>query len=320
MTRIVPVSANSPGELIAGAQSALPDTVPAAGGMAVTSGIFWMMGATCLFVCQDSTARILVRSYPVMEIAFARYLIHMILVSLFLACRDPRLMISRRPVVQILRSFFLLGATVFAMLALRIMPLVDFSAIVWVAPVLVAALSVFLLHEKVSPGLWVSVLAGLTGVWVVIGRTNMDFSFSMLFPFLAALTNAFYQITTRLLHGADSSLTTLFYTALAGVFFCGGFLPFVAVAPNLVGAGLMLLLGLLGVASHFCLIRAFSAAPANIVAPFGYTALLWAILFSLLIFGEVPSPRALFGAALIVAVGLFIFLRGRRQSIFFKRL
>ena len=54
--------------------------------------------------------------------------------------------------------------------------------------------------------------------------------------------------------------------------------------------GLMLLLGLFGVASHFCLIRAFAAAPANIVAPFGYTALLWAILFSLLIFGEIPSP------------------------------
>ena len=61
-----------------------------------------------------------------------------------------------------------------------------------------------------------------------------------------------------------------------------------------------------------CLIRAFAAAPANIVAPFGYTALLWAILFSLLIFGEIPSLRTLFGAALIVGAGLFIFLRGRK--------
>jgi len=75
---------------------------------------------------------------------------------------------------------------------------------------------------------------------------------------------------------------------------------------------LMFLLGLLGVASHFCLIRAFAVAPANIVAPFGYTALLWAILFSLLIFGEIPSLRTLFGPALIVGAGLFIFLRGRK--------
>ncbi|MGA9485738.1 MAG: DMT family transporter [Methylocella sp.] len=312
MTRTVSAAVDSPSDPIVLAQHAFSGTASAAGGAAVRTGILWMLAATCLFVCQDSTSRILLRSYPATEIAFARYLVHMVLVTLILAWRDPRLMISRRPILQILRSGFLLGATLFAMLALKVMPLVDFSAIVWVAPVLVAALSVFMLNEKVSPGVWTSVVAGLIGVWVIVGRPDMDFSFSMLFPFLAALANALYQITTRLLHGADSSLTTLFYTALAGVLFCGGFLPFVAAVPNFAGGSLMFFLGLLGVASHFCLIRAFAVAPANIVAPFGYTALLWAILFSLLIFGEIPSLRTLFGAALIVGAGLFIFLRGRK--------
>ncbi len=312
MTRTVSAAVDSPNDPIVLAQHAFSGTASAAGGAAVRTGILWMLAATCLFVCQDSTSRILLRSYPATEIAFARYLVHMVLVTLVLAWRDPRLMISRRPILQILRSGFLLGATLFAMLALKVMPLVDFSAIVWVAPVLVAALSVFILNEKVSPGVWTSVVAGLIGVWVIVGRPGMDFSFSMLFPFLAALANALYQITTRLLHGTDSSLTTLFYTALAGVLFCGGFLPFAAVVPNFAGGSLMFFLGLLGVASHFCLIRAFAAAPANIVAPFGYTALLWAILFSLLIFGEIPSLRTLFGAALIVGAGLFIFLRWRK--------
>jgi drug/metabolite transporter (DMT)-like permease len=298
MTRTVSAAVDSPNDPIVLAQHAFSGTASAAGGAAVRTGILWMLVATCLFVCQDSTSRIphpasriLLRSYPATEIAFARYLVHMVLVTLVLAWRDPRLMISRRPILQILRSGFLLGATLFAMLALKVMPLVDFSAIVWVAPVLVAALSVFMLNEKVSPGVWTSVVAGLIGVWVIVGRPGMDFSFSMLFPFLAA---------------------TLFYTALAGVLFCGGFLPFAAVVPNFAGGSLMFFLGLLGVASHFCLIRAFAAAPANIVAPFGYTALLWAILFSLLIFGEIPSLRTLFGAALIVGAGLFIFLRGRK--------
>jgi len=312
MTRTVSAAVDPPSDPIVLAQHAFSGTASAAGGAVVRTGILWMLAATCLFVCQDSTSRILLRSYPATEIAFARYLVHMVLVTLVLAWRDPRLMISRRPILQILRSGFLLGATLFAMLALKVMPLVDFSAIVWVAPVLVAALSVFMLNEKVSPGVWTSVVAGLIGVWVIVGRPGMDFSFSMLFPVLAALANALYQITTRILHGADSSLTTLFYTALAGVLFCGGFLPFAAVVPNFAGGSLMFFLGLLGVASHFCLIRAFAAAPANIVAPFGYTALLWAILFSLLIFGEIPSLRTLFGAALIVGAGLFIFLRGRK--------
>jgi drug/metabolite transporter (DMT)-like permease len=103
-------------------------------------------------------------------------------------------------------------------------------------------------------------------------------------------------------------VTTLFYTAVAGVLFCGGLLPFAAVAPGLADAGLMLLLGLIGLVSHFCLIRAFAAA----LAPFGYTALLWATLFGLVIFGEIPGPRTLFGAGLIVGAGLFIFLHGRK--------
>ena len=238
----------------------------------------------------------------------------MVLVGAFLAWRDPRLMISRRPMLQMLRSSFLLGATLFGMLALKIMPLVDFSAIVWVAPVLVAALSVFILNEKVSPSVWASVFAGLLGGWVIIGRTGMDFSFAMLFPLLAAVASALYQIATRILR-ADLPVTTLFYTALAGVLFCGGLLPFAAVAPGLADAGLMLFLGFLGVVSHYCLIRAFAAAPANIVAPFGYTALLWATLFGLLIFGEIPGPRTLLGAGLIASAGLFVFLHGPKTRV-----
>jgi drug/metabolite transporter (DMT)-like permease len=308
MTRTVPAVAGSPGDPLASPRHA--GAAPAASGAATRTGILWMLVATNLFACQDSTARILLKTYPATEIAFARFFVHMVLVSVFIAWRNPRLMVSRRPLLQMLRSSLLLGATLFGMIALKVIPLVDFSAIVWVTPVLVAALSVFILHEKVSPGVWASVIAGMIGVWVVIGRTGMDFSFSMLFPFLAALANALYQIVTRLLHTADSSLTTLFYTALAGVLFCAGFLPFAAVAPGLAGGCLMLLLGLIGAASHFCLIRAFAAAPANIVAPFGYTGLLWATLFGLLIFREIPGPRTLFGAGLITGAGLFVFLHG----------
>jgi drug/metabolite transporter (DMT)-like permease len=312
MISTVPAAARSPGDPSASPEHALSGPLLAASSTAIRTGILWMLAATCLFVCQDSTARILLRSYPVIEIAFARFLIHMVLVTVFIAWRDPRLMISRRPALQMLRSSFLLVTTLFVMLALKTMLFVDFYAVLWLAPVLVAALSVFALHEKVSAGLWASVFAGLMGVWVIIGRTGMDFSLSMLFPFLAALANALCQIATRLLHRADSSRTTLFYSAIAGTLFCGGFLPFAVIAPGLADAGPMLLLGLFGVVSHFCLIRAFTAAPANIVAPFGYTELLWATLFGLLIFGEIPGPRTLFGAGLIAGAGLFVFLRGPR--------
>jgi drug/metabolite transporter (DMT)-like permease len=109
--------------------------------LSIRAGIFWMLVTAGLFVCQDSTARILLQANPATEIAFARYFVHMVLVGIFIAVRNPHLARSRRPMLQMLRSSFLLAATLFGMLALKIMPLADFFAVVWVAPVLVSALS-----------------------------------------------------------------------------------------------------------------------------------------------------------------------------------
>jgi drug/metabolite transporter (DMT)-like permease len=287
------------------------------GGQASTRmGILWMLVATLLFVCQDSTARILLATCPPAEIAFARFFVHLVLVGSFLGWREPRLMRTRRPVLQMLRSGLLLGTTLFGLLALNVMPFLDFSAVAWVAPVLVTALSVWLLREKVGLRGWLSVFAGLAGVWVIVGQGGIDFSPLMAWPLLAALCNALYQIATRKLHTSDPALTTLFYSPVAGAVFCAAFLPFVGVAPKPADLALMVLLGALGVASHFCMIRAFAAALANIIAPFGYTALLWALLSGIVIFAEIPSLRTIIGAGLIVAAGLSIFLGGRpRRSV-----
>ena len=270
-------------------------------------GILWMLGATFLFTCQDSTARILLVSYPATEIGFARYFVHLVLVAGFLAWREPSSLASRRPGLQMLRSSFLLANTLFGFMALKIMPFLDFSAVAWVAPVLVTALSIVLLGEKVGLRGWLSVLIGFAGVWIIVAKGSLQVSPVTLFPLLAAFAGALYQIATRKLHAADSPLTTLLYTAIAGSFFCALFLRVEGVAPKPADLALMTLLGGLGVASHFCMIRAFSTAPANVIAPFGYTALIWASLFSLVVFSEIPSLRTMIGAALIAAAGLSIF-------------
>ncbi len=284
---------------------------PVASSVSIRAGILWMLLSTLLFVCQDSIARILLASYPATEIAFVRYFVHFALVGAFLAWRDPRLLVSKRPVLQLGRSSLLLATTLLGMLALTVMPFLDFQAVVWVTPVLVAALSISFLGETVTLRGWISVFVGLLGVWIIVAQGGVHISPLMVLPLLVALCNALYQIATRKLHTADSPLTTLFYTAIAGVAFCVGFLPFFGIVPTLADLALMLFLGVLGVASHFCVIRAFSAAPANVIAPFGYSALLWATFFSLLLFAEIPGLRTIIGAALIVAAGLSIFFAPR---------
>ena len=134
-----------------------------------------MLVATLLFVCQDSTARILLATLPPAEIAFARFFVHLVLVAAFLAWRAPGLMRTRRSTLQLLRSGLLLGTTLFGLFALNVMPFLDFSAVAWIAPVLVTALSILLLREKVSLRGWLSVFTGLAGVWAIVGQGGIAF-------------------------------------------------------------------------------------------------------------------------------------------------
>jgi drug/metabolite transporter (DMT)-like permease len=277
-----------------------------------SAGIAWMLVTTFLFVCQDSVARLLLVTYPATELAFVRFVVHLGVVASLVALRDPRLMISRRPAVQLARSGFLLAATLLVMAALQLMPFVDVAAVVWVAPVLVTALSVVLLGERVGVAGWLAVLAGMGGVWVIVGHAGIELSWTMVIPAFAALANAFYMIATRMLHQADPPLTTLLYTGVAGTIVCAGFLPFAAIPPTAADAWLMASLGALGTTSHFCMIRAFSAAPANVIAPFGYTSLVWSALLGATLFAEIPQPGTLIGSGLIVGSGLVVVLRGRK--------
>ncbi len=275
----------------------------------VGAGLAWMIAATLLFVGQDATSRVLLAHYPALEVTWARYFVHATTAFVIVALRRPGNLIARRPVLQMLRSAALLITTLLAMAALKALPFVDYEAVIWVTPVLVTAFSGVLLKEPVALTGWLGVVCGLVGVQFIVRPGDILVSPAILLPLLAALFNAFYQLTTRMLRFADAPGTTFLYTGLAGVIVCTPALPFVGIMPDASGAALMVLLGTIGATSHFCLIRAFNAAPASIISPFGYASLLWATLFGILVFHETPAFATLLGAALIVAGGLVVLWR-----------
>ncbi|QCN99282.1 DMT family transporter (plasmid) [Azospirillum argentinense] len=273
------------------------------------AGIAWMLLTTLLFVTQDATLRFLVQTYPFAEVAWARFAVHLAIAFVVVAVNSPSHLIARRPGVQILRSTLLAVLTLLVAVSYKTLPFVDVAAIANVAPVLVTVLSVPLLKEKVGWRRSLGVLGGFIGAMIIIGPASLVFQWAILLPLAAALCNALYQIVTRLLRGGDSTLTTFLYTSMAGTVLCGLLLPFGWVTPDLTGAALMIMLGLLGACSHYCLIRAYTVADAATVAPFGYTTLIWAVLYGLLIFGESPSASTLAGGLVIVASGIYIFHR-----------
>lgn len=273
------------------------------------AGIAWMILTTLLFISQDATLRVLVQSYPIAEVAWARFAVHLVIAGTIVGLRTPRYLVARDPRMQLVRAGLLAVLTLLAALSYALLPFVDVATMANMAPVMVTVLSVPILKEKVGWRRWLGVAICFAGALMIIGPASLKFSWAILLPLAAALCNALYQIVTRIVRAGDATATTFVYTSVVGTLVFGLALPFVWVTPDLTGALLMLLLGSIGAVSHFCLIRAYTAADAATVAPFGYTTLVWGILYGLLLFGEVPSAATLAGGLVIVAGGLYIYHR-----------
>jgi drug/metabolite transporter (DMT)-like permease len=113
---------------------------------------------------------------------------------------------------------------------------------------------------------------------------------------------------------ADSNQTQLFYGNFLGTVMTSLVVGFVWTTPGSLGlVALMVLIGAFGSVGHYLLIAAHRLAPASLVSPFMYTQLVWGILLGYLIFSDVPSGWTLAGAGIVIASGLYLLNRERRQ-------
>ncbi len=274
-------------------------------------GILWMLVTMALFVGLDTVAKILSQSLPVLQVVWARYFFQVLILGFILAPRLLRMLRTAHLGLQIVRSIFLLGATGFFFSALSHMPLASASAIMFVSPILVTALSMPLLGERVGPHRWASVAVGFLGALVIVRPGSEAMDPAALLALGAAGCYSLYQITTRRLAGADAPLTTLAYSASVGALVTSLSVPLVWVAPDMNAWAGMAMLGVFGTIGHFTLIKAFENAPAATVAPFSYTNLIWATLVGYAVFGDLPDRWTILGALIIAASGLYIVHRER---------
>lgn len=293
---------------------------------AVRVGIAWMLLATVLWVAMDVLNKHLGRDYPVAQVALMRFSLHTALIFVLSAPRLGRLLTTRNWPLQLLRSTFLMSGTVLVVMSFQHLPLLFVSAVSMLVPVVITAISVPLLGEKVGWRRWVGVAAGFFGALIVVGPAGIEVQYVVLLPLLMVLVNAAYQLTTRILGGSDSPHTTILYTGVSGTLVAlavvplviAGIVPAEAVwrAPDVAGWAGLLALGILGVISHYCMILAYTAAPASIIAPFAYAGLLWSAVFGFVVFAEVPTLSTAIGALIITGSGLYIWHReqavGRR--------
>ncbi|HRK19303.1 MAG TPA: DMT family transporter [Hyphomicrobiaceae bacterium] len=278
-------------------------------------GIFFMCLASTLFPIMNGLVQILSDRYSSPQIVWARTASHLIFImALFMPKYGIGIVSTRAPALQIGRSICLMASTLCFFHGVKYLPLAKAASISFMAPFIVALLSWPLLRERVSAPRLAAVIVGFLGVLIVVQPGGELFDWASLFILASAIFYAVYQIFTRKVAAFDIPETSAVYSALVGTLVMSIWVPFTWTTPTLVDAAVMFSLGILGGLGHYCVARAMTYAPANIVSPFQYWQMVGSVIVGYLITSKMPEQTTWLGAAVIIAAGLFIGWRETREK------
>ncbi|WEK09294.1 MAG: DMT family transporter [Candidatus Pseudomonas colombiensis] len=277
-------------------------------------GILLVVVATFLFSSHDALSKYLSGFYPIVMVVWARYLVHTLLMAgIFLPQSGLRVLRTKRPLLQVVRALCLLSTSLLFTSALMFIPLAEATAVNFLAPVLVTALSVPLLGEQVTRGQWLAVICGFVGVLIVVHPGGDLFTPAVLLPFCSALFFCFYQLLTRKLAEHDSPTTSNFFAGLCNTLLMSALVPFFWQIPSIGHGVLMLALGACGMTAHLFLTQAFRLAAPALLAPFGYCQIVFAGLLGWLLFNHTPDAITQVGIVVICLSGLAAAWQQRRR-------
>lgn len=269
--------------------------------------------AVSLFSVMDSLSKRLVEHLDPIEVVWGRYLAILILLA-SLVLRRPSLLRTARPRLQLLRGIAILGAAVLFIAGLKRLPMADCTAIGFASPLMVTALSIPLLGERVGARRWSAVAVGFLGVLIVVRPGSGAIGTAALWPLASAACWALGLVLTRRMAGIDPPLTTLFLSSLAGFVLSSLALPVVWQPASLLDGATMAAMGALSAAGQYLLIAAFTRGAASLLAPFSYSQMIWSTLMGYLVFGAVPVASTWCGALIIIASGVYIAHRERLRA------
>ncbi len=284
-------------------------------------GVALMLGFCVTAPLLDVSAKLAADSVPVGQITAARFVVQCALMAPLIWVMGLSLRVARQHwLAMLLRAVFLFVATFSVIAALRVMPLADAVAIVFVAPFIVLLVGKFYLGEDVGPRRVGAAIVGFVGVLFVIQPSFAAFGAVALLPLATAVGFAFYILVTRGLSRQVHPVSLQFYTGLIASLLC---MPMMILA---LGSGNELLdpvwpegvawLWLLGVGffaalSHIMMTYALSLAPSSTLAPLQYLELPVATLLGYLVFRDFPNALTLTGIAIIIGAGLYMVHRER---------
>ncbi|WP_193336479.1 DMT family transporter [Devosia beringensis] len=276
--------------------------------------ILILLLAQSVLIFLDVSAKWLsVAGLPTGEIMFARYGMHVALLLLFvLPLRGWNLFATGNWRLEVARGLCLLGSTAGNFLSMRYLPLTVTGALLFTSPLMVCALSGPLLGEHVGWRRWLAIGAGFIGILVIIRPGTEAFHPAALLSLMAAFFAALFSIVTRKLAGVDGAMTQQIYAGGIALLVVTPFAFTDWTWPSQpISWVAFFTLGTAGVLGHMLISVAHRFATPATLAPFNYLQLIYLALASWVVFSQPPDNWFFLGASIIIASGLYIWLRER---------
>lgn len=269
-------------------------------------GVLYIALAVFGFALADVIMKYLSAIYPVPVIGSIRYLVNVVLLLVLLGPQSgAALWKTNRTWLVILRALSLSLATLTMGWALRVLPVGETVAILYLSPLAVMLLAVPVLGERVGPLVWIGAAFGFLGVLLIVRPGSGLDPVGVFLALLNAGVATIYHLLSRLLSRTETTIPMLFTVGWVGLLVFGVLaIPELgSFNPTLPHFGLMCLMGLLATTGHFLLTAAYREAPAPILAPINYLHLVWAGGLGWLVFGHLPDAISLLGMALVTGAG-----------------
>ncbi len=281
-------------------------------------GIMMMLVSVFIFSILNLLVKLTAERYPLAEVTFFRNLLALVPVGIAVAMSGGLVSLrTQLPLGHLWRSVIGLTAMSLMFWSFHLLPLGTAIAFNFTSPLFLTALSVPLLGERVGLFRWMAVAVGFGGTLIMLRPTGDVFEMGTLVALGAAVCQSLAMVTIRQLSRTEPPTTIVFYFTLITTLLCALAQPFVWVTPR--GWDWLLLAGcgLTGGVAQLFMTRAYAMAPAAVVAPFNYAALLFALLFGWMFWDEIPDAWTLVGAAVVAASGLYILHREtvRRSAV-----
>ncbi len=271
-----------------------------------------------------SSVKVLGETMIIPQITWTRFLLQVLIIGVAIAVTSNALSQPRpRPLWPlVLRGAVItLGSGLFYA-ALAILPLVEATAILFIQPLILTALAAIFLGERVGWPRWAAVFTGLIGAYMIIGPNFNAIGWGAMLPAAAAVCFAIASLITRFWAATAGAMMFQLITAITAVALLTAmmavgtigqvplFTPRWPTGPEL---ALLLFAGVGSTITNLMLVQGFRIAPPSALAPFFYLEIVGATILGAVIFAQLPGPTTVFGAAIVIAAGLFVWWRETRQ-------